>query len=243
LTPRILIFAVLLLALASLSAHAQSFDVVSVRPNNSGSGGSSENTNPGRVVAVNVPTSWLIEQAFGVKAFQISGGPGWLTTDNYDLNATTGTTKDLNDQELRPYFLALLADRYGFRFHRETREMPIYSLLVAKTGAKMTAHAGEGDSSNQISNKSGRSSIASIDISMAHLADLLSGRVDRVVIDHTELPGGYDLTLQWAPNPTDNTTDPSLFTALQEQLGLRLESAKGPTEFIVVDNLERPSEN
>jgi uncharacterized protein (TIGR03435 family) len=243
LTPRILSFAVLLPALASLPARAQSFDVVSIKPNNSSSGRSSETTNPGRVIAVNLPVSWLIEAAFGAKEFQISGGPGWLSTDRYDLNATTGTTKDLNDTELRPYFQSLLADRFGFRFHRENREMPIYSLLVAKSGSKLTPHTGEGDPSTSISNSSGKTSITSRNMSMAHLADLLSGRVDRVVVDHTELSGSYDLTLQWAPNPAENTTDPSLFTALQEQLGLRLESAKGPIEFIVIDDLERPSEN
>jgi len=243
LKPRILIFAVLLLILAGLKARAETFDVVSIKPNNSGSGRSSESTNPGRVIAVNFTVSSLIQQAFGVKAFQISGGPGWLTTDNYDLNATTGTMKDLNDEELRPYFASLLADRFGFRFHRETREMPIYSLLVAKTGSKMTAHEGGGDSTTHISTGSGRSSITSVNLSMAHLADLLGARLDRVVVDRTELPGGYEVTLQWAPNPAGDTTDPSIFTALQEQLGLRLESAKGPIEFIIVDNLERPSEN
>lgn len=195
------------------------------------------------MVAVNLPVTWLIEAAFGAKEFQISGGPGWISTDRYDLNATTGSTKDLNDLELRPYFQSLLADRFGFRFHRETREMPIYSLLVAKTGSKLTPHAGEGDPSTSISNNSGRTSITARNMSVAHLADLLSGKVDRVVIDHTELPGNYDLTLQWAPNPTEESTEPSLFAALQEQLGLRLESAKGPIDFIVIDNIERPSEN
>lgn len=230
------------LSLAPL-CHAQSFDVISVKPNNSGSGRSSENTHPGRVIAVNITAISLIEQAFGVKAFQISGGPGWLSSDAFDLDATTGTMKDLNDKELRPYFQSLLTDRFGFRFHRETREMPIYSLVVAKTGARLTPHVGEGGTSTNIQNSSGRSTITSTNLSMPRLADLLSARVDRIVVDHSELSGAYDIKLQWAANPAENTTDASVFTALQEQLGLRLESAKGPIEFIIVDNLERPSEN
>jgi uncharacterized protein (TIGR03435 family) len=83
----------------------------------------------------------------------------------------------------------------------------------------------------------------STNAAMAHLADLLGGRLDRVVIDNTGLPGVYDLKLEWAPNPSPESTDPSLFTALQEQLGLKLESTKGSVEIIVIDNIERPSEN
>jgi uncharacterized protein (TIGR03435 family) len=137
----------------------------------------------------------------------------------------------------------MLADRFHFKFHRETKEMQIYSLTVAKGGARLTAHAGEGDSSTHISNGSGKSSVSSTNISMPRLASLLGGRVDRMVVDNTQLAGGYDVKLEWAPNPSAESTEPSLFTALQEQLGLKLESTRGPVEIIVIDNLDRPSEN
>jgi len=231
--------------LLAVTAYAQSpsFEVVSVKPNISGSGRSTESTNPGSLRAENINAGSLIQQAFGVRAFQISGGPGWLTSDNYDVNAKTGTSKDLNDKELQPYLQALLADRFGFRYHRETKELPVYSLVVLRSGTKLTAHTGGGDNSTNISNNAGRSSIRSVNASMANLANLLGGRLDRLVIDNTRLTGDYDLELEWAPNPTAESTEPSLFTALQEQLGLKLESTKGPVEIIVIDNLDKPTEN
>jgi uncharacterized protein (TIGR03435 family) len=238
-------FALCLVAAGSVSLRAQSpsFEVASVKPNNSGSGSSSESTVPGRLTATNITISSLIQSAFGLKDFQIAGAPGWLRDDKYDIAAKTGTTKDLNEKELRPYLQALLADRFRFRYHRETREMQVYSLVIAKGGVKMKPHEGGGDSTTNVSSGSGRSSMNSTNAAMAHLADLLGGRLDRVVIDNTGLPGVYDLKLEWAPNPSPESTDPSLFTALQEQLGLKLESTKGSVEIIVIDNIERPSEN
>jgi len=221
----------------------RAFEVASIKPNNSGSGSDTINTSRGRFTGVNVTVDSLIELAFGVRAFQISGGPGWLATDHYDIAATTGDSKELNDGEIRPYVESLLVDRLHLRYHREKKDASVYSLLPARTGVKLTAHEGEGDSSNNISVGSGKASITSTNVKMASFADLLSGRVDRVVIDHTGLSGGYDLKLTWAPDPGPESTEPSLFAALEEQLGLRLESTKGPVDIIVIDSMERPSEN
>src|ERR1700722_3877695 len=98
----------LLLTALILRAQILSFEVASIKPNNSGSGRSSANTGPGRVTDTNVPIAAEIQAAFGIMDFQISGAPGWVTSDRYDLQATTGTSKDLTDLELQPYFLALL---------------------------------------------------------------------------------------------------------------------------------------
>ncbi len=235
----------LTLLLAALPALAQplSFEVASIKVNNSGSGQNSERTSPGRVTAVNTDISSLIQQAFGIKEFQISGAPGWIVGDKYDLDATTGTSKDLSDTELEPYFESLLAERFHLKYHRETKEMQVYALGVAKTGAKLTAHAGGGDSSNGIDNGPAKTSMTSTNVSMKGFAGTLGRRLDRMVIDNTGLTGGYDLTLEWTPNPSADSAEPSLFTALQEQLGLKLESTKAPVEIIVIDNIERPSEN
>ena len=234
----------ILVLIAAGALQAQTFEVASIKPNNSGSGRSTESTSPGRLSATNITISSVIQDAFGIKSFQISGGPGWLTTDNYDIEAKTGTSRDLNDIEFRPYLQALLADRFHFKYHRDTKELQFYSLTLAKNGAKMTAHAGEGtDSSNNINNGSGNTALSSVNSSMANFAGLLGRRMDRLVVDKTDLKGGYDFKLEWAPNPTAESTDPSIFTALEEQLGLKLESTKGPVEIIVIDNLERPSEN
>lgn len=230
-------------ALAALPGLAQSlsFEVASIKPNNSGE--TSERTSPGRVIAVNINISSLVQQAFGIKVFQISGAPAWVVSDKYDFNATTGTSKDLSDTELEPYFESLLAERLQLKYHRETKEMQVYALAVAKTGARLTAHAGGGDSSNGINNGPAKTSIKSNNVSMKAFAGTLGRRLDRIVIDNTGLTGGYDLTLEWAPNPSPDSTEPSLVTALQEQLGLILESTRAPVEIIVIDYIERPSEN
>lgn len=236
------ILLILLLALPAW-APAQSFEVASIKPNDSGSGRGTETTGPGRVTCVNTSISSLIQQAFGIRAFQISDAPGWVSSDLFDLTATTGTSKDLSDIELEPYFESLLAERLHLKYHRETKEMQVYALGVAKTGSKMTAHAGGGDNSTHINSGPAKTLMQSTNISMRVLANTLGGRLDRMVIDNTGLTGGYDLTLEWAPNPSPDSTEPSLFTALQEQLGLKLESTKAPVEIIVIDNIERPSEN
>jgi uncharacterized protein (TIGR03435 family) len=235
----------LTLLLTALSALAQSpaFEVASIKLNNSGSGRGTETTGPGRVTLVNTNISSLIQQAFGIKGFQISGAPGWVTSDQFDVTATTGTSKDLSDIELEPYFESLLAERFHLKYHRETKEMQVYALEVAKTGAKLTTHAGAGDTSTNISNGPAQTSMKSVNMPMKGFAGMLGRRLDRMVIDNTGLTGGYDLTLEWAPNPSPDSTEPSLFTALQEQLGLKLESTKAPVEIIVIDNIERPTEN
>ncbi len=230
-------------ALPALRAQPPSFEVVSVKPNNSGSGRSSESTGPGLLTATNITINSLIQQAFGVRAFQISGGPGWLTSENYDIAAKTGTSKDLSELELRPYIQALLADRFRFRYHRETKEMQVYSLVVARGGAKLPVDSGEGDATTNVTNGAGKSTVQSTRSSMAHLASLLGARLDRVVNDNTGLTEKYRIQLEWAPNPAPESAEPSLFTALQEQLGLRLEATKGPVEIIVIDGVEKPSEN
>lgn len=236
---------VLTLVLLALPALAQSpsFEVASIKPNNNGGGPSYQAESPGRYTAVNITIGTLIEYAFGVKNFQISGGPGWLNGDRYDIAATTGTSKDLKAEELQPYLQALLAERLQLRFHRETKEMQVYALGIAKAGPKLTAHAGPGDTSANMTNRPDKSSMKCTNRSMKSFADNLGRSLDQVVIDKTGLSGGYDFTLEWAPNPTPDSPEPSLFTALQEQLGLKLESTKGPVEIIVIDNIERPSEN
>src|SRR5580704_4253012 len=129
----------LLTALSALIGHAQppSFEVASIKPNNSGSGRTTVDTGPNRVTEINVTVADVIQSAFGIRDFQISGAPGWLSSDKYDINAKTGTSKDLSDLELQPYYQALLAERCHLRYHRETKELQIYTLIPAKGGAKL----------------------------------------------------------------------------------------------------------
>jgi uncharacterized protein (TIGR03435 family) len=222
---------------------AQSFDVVSIRHNNTGAHRSSERTNPGHVMAENITPSSMIQQAFGIRASQIEGAPGWIETDQYDLQATTGTAKDLNDIELQPYWQSMLATRFRMKYHREAKEMQVYALTVAKGGPKLPVNTGGGDASTHLASNAHHVSLTSTHISMPRFAELLAKRLDRDVIDKTGLTGVYDVKLDWSPDLSTDTGFSSIFTALQEQLGLKLESGNGPVEIIAIDNIERPTEN
>jgi uncharacterized protein (TIGR03435 family) len=218
------------------------FEVASIKPNNAG-GRASFTSSGGRLTVTNLRLTMLIQYAFGVREFQISGGPGWLTTERYDIAATTAVPGALTGKALEPYLQSLLIDRFQLKVHRETRVFQVYSLVQAKNGPKLTAHAGAGESSISGRDGLGRISKNATNATMARLANTLGAELDRTVIDNTGLKGGYDFTLEWAPNPTPDSDEPSLFTAVQQQLGLRLESTRSPVEIIVIDSAEKPSEN
>jgi uncharacterized protein (TIGR03435 family) len=220
------------------------FEVASIRPDSSEDrGASSQNTTPGgRFVATDVSPKLLLIRAFGVVPAQIEG-PEWLEADRYDVTAKADTSRELSPDEIRPMLRKLMEDRLALRYHRETKTLPVYSLTVAKTGMKMTEHTGADGPSTTFRNQSGKLILSARKQSTAHLALLLGQRLDRTVIDNTGLTGEYDLSLEWAADEAADSSLPSIFTALQEQLGLKLESTKGPVEVIVIDHVERPSEN
>jgi uncharacterized protein DUF3738 len=125
----------------------QAFEVASIKPNRSGSGSSIENTDHGRLVVTNDTVKKLIQLAFGVKDFQIEGGPGWIATERYDIVATTGKAEDIGDAELMPLLQSLLAERFALKVHSSTKEGTVYSLSVARNGPKLREHRGGGESS------------------------------------------------------------------------------------------------
>jgi uncharacterized protein (TIGR03435 family) len=219
-------------------AQTPAFEVALVKPNPSVTENSGENTAGGRFTATNDTLKQLVQLAFDVKGFQIVGGPG-LDAAKYDIVATTGKSGDISERDLRPMLQALLADRFALKFHRETREMIAYSLTVAKSGPKLAAHQGAGYSSSS----SSAGSMIATKATMAMLASRLERQLGRTVADRTGLTGEYDYRLTWAPDQAADATGPSIFTALEEQLGLRLDSAKGPVESIVIESAEKPSEN
>jgi len=249
-----------LIALAVLlntqAGLAQKFEVASIRPNQSGSGSVTVGTSPGgRYSATNVSLKSVMQTAFGVRDFQIAGGPGWLGTDRYDISAKAATPLELNNEQLRPYLQALLAERFNLKFHGTTKELPVYELTVAKNGPRLTEHNGEGNTSSKITHESGKARVKAVRMSMVALADNLSGQLGRTVIDKSGLKGEYDFGLEWTMELNSEESfltvveqhlgleGPSIFTALQDQLGLKLNSGKGPVEIISIDRLERPTAN
>jgi uncharacterized protein (TIGR03435 family) len=192
-----------------------------------------------------------VRLAYDVPGFQITGGPGWIKSERYDITAKAEAGYgNLTVDNMRPLIRSLLAERFQLVIHRETKELPVYALVVAKNGARLQANAGApGPQVN-----GGRGQLRGIRVNMSLFVAQLRSQVGRTVVDRTGLKGEYDYTLQWTPEPgqlrppgveapSPDANGPSIFTALQEQLGLRLESTKGPVETIVIDRAERASEN
>jgi len=187
----------------------------------------------------------LIFSVYRVPPWRLAGGPGWLDADQWDISATLPPGMPAKREELIPLAdqmtQALLADRFKLAVHREMRDQPVYELVVAKGGLKLKP-AGAGKSGV----RKERGHLELHDASMAKLISFLyfpppyerQTIVDRPVFDKTDLNGTYDISLDWDPD-----TGPSIFAALEEQTGLKLEPRKAPVEFIVIDHVEKPAQD
>jgi len=242
------------------------FDVAAIRENQSDHTARSHiisSPNDSRFTAINVPMKMLIQFAFGIPESRILGGPAWISTTKFDIDAKADSSIDdqmralSSDQgkaQKRLMLQALLADRFQLTVHPESRELPMYALVVARNGPKFLDSKVNG---TKIDGGNGRIRIQGGENSVALLAEQLANNLGRPVVDQIGIQGRYDLTLQWAPDdgaaPKLGGTDvssaaldspgPSIFTAIQEQLGLKLESRKGPVQVLVIDHIDQPSEN
>jgi uncharacterized protein (TIGR03435 family) len=194
---------------------------------------------PGRVSYRNVTLENLLAQAYRIKNLQISG-PDWLDSDRFDIVAKV--PKDAADDQLPAMLQALLKERFELRFHREPKMVSAYVLLTAKGGSRLRPTDKEPGGVRTTMGATRRH--LSGRVQMVTLAGLLSNMVDRPVVDMTELKGVYDVDLEWSVNETPETVvqaddPPSLFTVLQEKLGLRLESRKAPVDIYVIDHVAR----
>jgi bla regulator protein blaR1 len=294
---KILVCVSLLISLNAAFAQSPSsaFEVASIKPSDPKIQGITFRNGPGGSLNITGATlKMLIEQAYDVRDFQISGGPGWINSDRYDIvakaesgvNPPPPNPANIPDQrkameQQRERLRALLADRFQLRIRRETKDMQVYALTQAKGGPKLKesnleipAPKQNGDKGPQTPRgafmRMGPGQIIAQAGSMDFLIQALSRQLGRTVVDRTGLKGMYDFTLEWTPDPaqgmgqgfggpsdgsvgkepprSDNPAPadpngPSLFAALQEQLGLKLENQKGPVEVIVIESVERPSEN
>jgi bla regulator protein BlaR1 len=273
----------------AVTSTAPAFEVVSIKPNHGAMGNVMVRMAPGgRFVAENVTPKFLLEEAYGVKDSQILGAPGWLDSERYDVEAKAEDSSADDKQkpgpeeqrtQLRLMLQSMLADRFKLTLHHETKELPVYALVVAKNGPKLHETADTpGDSAppgpmgppggttprGRIM-MNGRGELTVNGVALARFADVLSRQIGHIVVDKTGLTGNYDFTLKWTPDegpgmmpggaggggdgrprdaaPPPDASGPTIFTALQEQLGLKLESQKGPVDSLVIDHVERPSEN
>jgi uncharacterized protein (TIGR03435 family) len=275
-----------LIALLASSLWAQKADVVSsIKPNKSNDNRRMFSMMPGgRMNATNVTLKALIVVAYGIREYQISGLPSWAESERYDVMvkpdgatdeaappARPPTDAEMKTQQERNRAMlqAVLADRFGLVVHKETKELPIYSLVVGKNGPKLT----EATEQPPMEAESGGPQIArggaagapvrgaqmirmgrgqlSGQMPISALASQLSSSLGRNVIDNTGLTGSYDIKLTWSPedgapvgpDAPPSESGPSVFTAIQEQLGLKLENSKGQVEVVFVDKAQKPTEN
>lgn len=206
---------------------------------------------------------WLIQNAYGLREFQLIGGPDWVNNEPFDIQARidppdaypavldeTGRKAWSTRQMER--LQSLLLDRFQLKCHIITKELPVYDLIVAKGGPKLHETTAAENKRGSIGSSSNghTSSMKATGITMQDAARDLSGELGRTVVDKTGLNGSYDLQLTWTPEAgagdgtqADAASGPTLFTALQEQLGLKLEAAKGPVQILVIDTIQKPGEN
>jgi len=227
----------------------------------------------GRLTTTNAPLNYLIQRAYGVEAYQIAGGPAWVNSDGYDIDAKPESSADQKQMWLM--LRALLADRFQLKLHRETRDLPVYALTATKGGPRLPAPKGgpcnetmpppPGPGQPRPSPPCGPGifkagtglTMHGLNLTMAKFTEFLGKMIGRDVIDRTGFTRKFDLQLDFAfddaitglphppasDQPADSAARPTIFTAIQQQLGLKLESTKGPVEVLVIDHVERPTEN
>jgi bla regulator protein BlaR1 len=260
------------LQVAAAAAKLPAYEVASIKRDKSGTDFMMLHTTPVGLSARNIPLRELIRQAYRVEDKQILGAPGWLGSERYDIEAKvsssdTDALRNLSPDQRSLMLLPLLADRFQLKVHTEVRDLPVLALVVGKGGPKLH-EAKPGDTyPNGIKGFDGQGGpglmhmgpgqLTAQALPMSSVARLLSEQLGLMVQDETGLTGKYDFTLQWSPERgaadagqpgADNAASTesgglSVFTAIQEQLGLKLESRKAPVEVLVIDHVEAPSEN
>jgi uncharacterized protein (TIGR03435 family) len=239
--------AILAVCLGTSAARAVEFEAASLKPSNAGRGRGAMRMDATRLTYSNVSVRECMMSAWNVKAYQIDG-PDWLSADRYDLVATSAAPAE--EDALKEMLRTLLLNRFHMKVHTETRELPVYAMVVSKNGAKLK-DAAAGRPAIRVNG----GSVSFTSVTIADLIDLMSrirlAELDRPVVDDTGLTGHYDLTVQLFGTEEEMTSavskgdfGSSIFTLIQEQLGLRLEPKKLPLQMVVVDQAERtPSEN
>lgn len=222
-----------------------SFEVTSVRRVTGRIAGPPLEVTNGGGLNAHITLDMLLQIAYKVKPFQIVNAPGWVSNEEYAIVAKPPADyipkqPGRADDDLAQRIGSLLVERFQLDARRETREMPVYALVVGKNGPKLAQPAPDESFKLRLS----RGRIANDGpAAMAMLVSVLENQLGRPVIDETGLTGRYKFNLSYAPENDPNPAAPSIFTAIEEQLGLKLHSARRPVEIIVIHRIERPTEN
>jgi len=234
------------------------FDVVTVKPSDPNKQAKLFSFRGSHAITIGTNVNDLITFAYGLHAKQIVDGPAWFSTDKFDIDGVPDVPGRPSQAQLKMLMQDVLTQRFGLKFHHDQRELPVYVLTVAKGGPKLTESASEPDGPRGFLYR-GLGDLRVTNSTMAQFCDGMQGSaMDRPVVDHTGLTGRYDFPLKWTPDDSqfiqfgprppqkesdDPNAPPSLYTALQEQLGLKLEATKASAEVLVIDHVEKPSAN
>jgi uncharacterized protein (TIGR03435 family) len=233
------------------------FEVATIKPSNPDRPGKLFTVKGRQVITINTTVSDLITFAYGLHARQVTGGPAWMESEKYDVTGQPEGQGQPSREQLNAMVQKLLEERFKLAFHRETRELPVYAIVVGNGGPKLTKNDTNPNGLPGLFFK-GLGVLPAMNATMADFAGVMQTAVlDRPVVDRTGLQGRYDFTLTWTPDETqfsglgvrvpppsnEPNAPPGLFTAFEEQLGLKLDSTRAPAEVLVVDRVEKPTEN
>jgi uncharacterized protein (TIGR03435 family) len=234
-------------------AKTPAYDVATIKPSKPGSDNVDVWTRPATLITHNVPFRDLLQDAFHVRKQLVFGLPAWAESARYDIEAKVvepdmAQLKALTPDQRRAMIRMLLEDRFGLKWHFETRVMSDYELVVGKDGPKFKPSAGDSQHNGTSMNNT---DLTVTNVPLSQFTDILSAELEKPVVDKTGLTAHYDFHLRWTRDEaaassdkgTDTGAPPPLFTALQEQLGLKLQSGKDPVQVLVVDEIKPPSED
>lgn len=236
------------------------FEVATIKPSKPDARGKGFGVPPGgrRINTLNTTVADLMTFAYGIHPRQIVGAPSWVESEKYDISAEPNGEGAPNDRQWKLMIQKMLADRFQLRLHRDKKELSVYALTVGKAGPKLTKSTGDPEGLPSLGFRGRLGAMAARNANMKDFSGLLQGTVlDRPVIDQTGVTGRWDFTLDWTPDEFQFTSmgnanlppqpkdevHPDLYTAIQQQLGLKLEPTKAQTEVLVIDKVEKPTEN
>jgi uncharacterized protein (TIGR03435 family) len=234
------------------------FEVATIKPSDPNRPGKLFTVRGQNVVTINTTLNDLIKMAYDLHARQIAGGPAWTETEKFDVTAKPDAAGQPSVAQIKILMQQLLADRFQLKFHREKKELNVYAIMVGKTGVKFGKSERDPNSLPGLFFRGPGTNVNVTNATIPDFANLLQSVVlDKPVVDQTGLSEKYDFTLKWTPDPgqlldlggppqrpADNAdAPPDLFTAIQQQLGLKLESTKAPADVLVIDRVEKPAEN
>jgi bla regulator protein blaR1 len=239
-----------------LSSADPAFEVATIKPSNPDGPGRGGGAEGGGIVMRGTSLANLLRLVYDIHPNQIIGAPAWVTSDRYDIIAKVEGDGTPTQDQLKIMVAKLLADRFQLAFHREQKELPVYSVTVAKSGVRITKNELKNDAVGVIFR--GPGSVAFNNAAMDDLCRMLqTAALDRPVVNKTGLSGKYDFTLIWTPeqllnapanvnalqSPDKAEPPPDIYVAVQQQLGLKIDAAKLSTEVLVIDKVEKPSDN